>query len=271
MYYRKNFSGAVESTNVTKIIPYSFGSNSTCTIYVNQNNVINNALKEILTECGCVCVYDEDTALLWIDGFPLSIQVYATSYYRIVLPLTTTALVNVTSTTSTYAFFSGVNYNFYITVKGDPDGILDVYIGTYAAPTAVNTAYSFSIGKGKDLRDNSSIFTLSLARNYGMYVYKRTEEGIEYPEGLTSASSLVFGFAITSNTGLNENGNKIVLVSEIAQTGAFALNQCYLGNAALSNDNFYDIGGSIYYVRDNYNIVKCTNTIQRGGNTNGDA
>lgn len=261
MYYRKLFSGTVANTSDRRTANVVFGQTGTTNIYSNQTDVLNHALMEVLETCGYSCSYEQETGYLRIDGFPMSIYFPSTTYYQVRIPFSTNTLVNVS--TATYAPFSGTAYQFYITVKGDPDGILDVYIGTYSSPAAMNSSYSFSIGKGKDLRNQDIIFTLSTARNYGMYAYKKTADGIALPEGLTAPVALNFGFQLTYNADLSESGNKVVLVSNIAQTGMFALDQCFLGCQALNADYFYDINGAIYYVRDNYTIVKCTNTIQR--------
>lgn len=261
MYYRKLFSGTVANTSDRRTANAAFGQTGAYSIYSNPTDVLNQALMEVLTTCGCGCSYEQETGYLWIDGFPISIYFSSATYYQVRIPFSTNTLVNVSATT--YAPFSGTAYQFYITVKGDPDGILDVYIGTYSSPATMSTSYSFSIGKGKDLRNQDRVFTLSTARNYGMYVYKKTEDGIALPDGMTAPAMLNFGFQLTSNTELNESGNKIVLVSSIAQTGMFALDQCFLGCQALSADYFYDIDGAIYYARDNYTIVKCTNTVRQ--------
>lgn len=259
MYYRKLFSGTVVNTSDRRSVNTTYGQTGTYSCYSNQTDVLNQALVDVLTTCGCNCSYNQETGYLWIDGFPLSIYFTSGTYYRVMVPFSTNTLVSVSA--ATYAPFSGTAYQFYITVKGDPDGILDVYIGTYSSPALANNSYSFSIGKGVDLRNKSRIFTLSLARNNNVYVYKKAEDKITLPDGMTALVALTFGFQLTNNSELNENGNKIVLVSNIAQTGMFALDQCYFGCQALSADNFYNIDGAIYYVRDNYTIVKCTNTI----------
>lgn len=265
MFYRRLFSGSVANYNERRNASVAYGQSGTISIFSSQTDVLNQALEEVLSTCGYTCSYDQETGYLWIDGFPMSIYFTTGCYYRVCLPFSSNMLVNVSNTTNSPFSSSATAYQFYVTVKGDPDGVLDVYIGTYASPATTNATYSFSIGKGKDLRDQSSIFTLSTARNYGMYVYKKTEDGIALPEGLMAPVMLNFGFTLTSNVDLTQSGNKIVLVSSIAQTGIFTLDQCYFGCQAFTADCFYNIGGSIYYVRDNYTIVKCTNAILQNG------
>ena len=70
---------------------------------------------------------------------------------------------------------------------------------------------------------------------------------------------MVFGGVITSIDDLNNGGTEVTLVECVAQPGRFKLDNSYFGNNVLSNNEFYNIGGEIYYKISSNILIKCVN------------
>lgn len=250
MYYRKYFAGSVENVSLTRTT-VDISSNTNRTEYYVVDDVICRAIKETLEDSGIACTYTSDNSTLVIDGLTVQILRYANSlYYNMngLVPL----IINATSLT-TYPF-SGNNYKFYVTIKGDSDSVLNISVGSYNAP---NAEYGLSIGKGKDLKDDQEIRAVNSLTNSMnnslFYIIKGNQIFQEYKNAIT------FGYALTSVTQLNGNGTDVTLIECVAQPGRFKLNNCYFGITYLTNNEFYNIGGDIYYKLSNNILVKCVN------------
>lgn len=252
MYHRKYFEGTIDSSTAKTVEANAWFPRMT--VFTNQTNILNEAIRSTLIECDCECTYDMDSCILTINGLPLLILPAATGSYSVFRPNNATAFVASANTTQV-VLFSGLNYRFSITVKGDPSGILDVYIGAYQNPMATNPL--FSIGKGKDLRNNAEILTVGnpAITNTSMYIYNKKD--ITFPSGINGTLTYVFGFVITNYPDLNSYGTKIVLINCIDQSGCFSLNNCYYGNGCLGIGQFYNIDGTVYYSKNNTTLVKC--------------
>lgn len=261
MYYRKYFKGAVSASNTTKSIPKRYGTTSKATAYANQTIVLNNAIKETLQDCGINVNFDEDDFQLWVEGLPLSIYFTSATAYSIFSPFNDTAFSIANG--ANYIPFSGVNYEFYITVKGEPKNLFDVYIGFYSTPGTMNTSYGFSICKAKGIKENVELVGTSKPRSGSMFMFKKIDDGVElvYP-GIAVTATMAIGYSITNDVELSEGGKTIPLIQNVFANGFFRIEDCFFGYGGLSEDNFYNIDGDIYYKRDSYSIIKCTTILQ---------
>lgn len=259
MFYRKYFNGTIASSSTTKVVPYCYGITNTKTIYVNQTDVLLDAMKDVLETCGCEVVIDKTNYLIWINGLPLSLTFTSSQVMSCYFPFASSYLFSASGTS--YEPFSGTDYKFYITVKGDPDGILDVYIGSYSSPATTNTSYSFSIGKGKDVRNNQDVRFVSLARSDSLYYFYKKVNEVTLVDGKTTPTTLTCGYAIGNDVDLTQSGQTIPLVENVTQNGFFKISNCFFGHSSLSRDTFYNIDGEVYYVRSDYLLVKCSNII----------
>lgn len=250
MYYRRYFAGTISSNTqyrTTKAI--STGANTYN--YYNQTDVLLSAIKQTLEDVGILCEYGDSDGILVIDGSTVQMLVY-NSNSAIVINVNGQQCANQTSTG--YLPFSGLNYKFYITLKGDIDGILKICIGFYSNPQ--QESMGFVLGKGTDLRDNTEIRAVlggSISNISSLYVLKNDKILEDYKQYIN------FGWSIGNIAILNNNGAEVTLVECVAQQGRFKLNNCYFGNASLTNDAFYNIGGNIYYVISSTILIKCVN------------
>lgn len=244
MYYRKYFSGTVESALLTKTIT-TFNSGNQNHYYVIAETICN-AIKETLEDVGISCQYDDQNSILTIDG--VSVQMHcstATNTYYYVNGL------NLGYTSGSP--FNGNIYKFYVTLKGDVKSIINILYGCYSDP-ANEINLGTVLGKGTDLKDGKEIRVICAGVNTtsNFFILKDNEIFKDYSNYLT------FGQQITNIPQLNGNGSEITLVDCIAQVGRFKLNNCYFGHAALTNKEFYNIGGDIYYKLTNNILVKCS-------------
>ena len=148
MYYRKYFSGTI-SSNTDYRATLSIDNNVNQNNYYNQTAVVCQAIKSTFEDVGILCEYDAETHVFQIER--ISLQILCT---------TNSGWINYFANgknigNHSYTPFSGTNYKFYVTLKGDKDGILQVFIGYYNNPAA--ETYGFAIGKGIDLRDGQDI------------------------------------------------------------------------------------------------------------------
>lgn len=249
MYFRKYFAGTVTDWTESKTITPLLGTLNTALTLVS--NVTCSAIQETLLEAGIECEYDENDYLLNIDG--VTVQIYNRRNIN-----STYTEINCNGhyimNSGQLNTFSNNSYKFYVTLIGDIDGLLKIAIGSYANPSLETNG--FVIGKGVDLKDGANIRIintipkLSSTQN-NAYILKNNQI-------LSDCSNeITFGWQITNKTEINNNGTEITLVEAIAQTGRFKLNNCYFGNAALTEGYFYNIGGDIYYYSSNNILVKC--------------
>lgn len=249
MYYRKYFAGTLSNTSQTKAVQLLGNTSANSTIYVNQTDLICNAVKETCIEAGIDCIYLGD-GKLDIDG--VSVQIVASNsnggtVYRI-------QGYSSNLWSSTFAICSGASYKFYVTLKGDIDGILKICIGYFSSPSAETTG--IVLGKGVDLSDGLDIRVVEAIGNVGnsyLRILKNNSLLTDY------SNYIVFGQQFTNVAQLNGSGSEITLVECVAQTGRFKIDNCYFGSAALNVDEFYNIGGDIYYYLSKNILVKCAN------------
>ena len=250
MYYRRYFAGTIASNTVYKTITGVGGG--TIYNYYNQTNVLLSAIKQTLEDVGIQCECREAEAILVIDGVTVQVGCYQ-SAGGIKISITGKSITDYNG--AGYIPFSNTNYRFYVTLKGDIDGILQIYIGAYGAPQ--QEANGIEIGKGVDLRDGMEIRMVNaggVTNISNFFVLKNDRILDDYNTVVT------FGLQLANVSGLNNNGAEVTLVECVAQPGRFKLNNCYLGNAVLAVNNFYNIGGDIYYALSNYILVKCADT-----------
>lgn len=251
MYYRNYFSGTISSNTDYRTIQ-NIANAGTISNYYNQTDVVCQAVKRTLDDVGVTCEYDESTAILHIEG--ISLQVVCNgSTGTICFSIKELSLGTLSQSICP---FSTKNYKFYVTIKGDKDGILQIFIGQYSNPAA--EIYGVVIGKGIDLRDGEDIqvvYGLSIDTSHcgEFYILKNNILLPEYKK------KIPFGYKFTAINELNENGIEITLIECIAQSGRFKLNNCYFGHASLTVNEFFNIGGDIYYYLSQCILVKCVN------------
>lgn len=248
MYYRKYFSGSIESNTAYRTIK-NISTNANINDYYNQTDIMCFAVRSTLEDVGIQCEYDETTRILKIEETSIQIVVYHQSGY-IEYHANGIKLAQLQSSIP----FSGVNYKFYVTLKGDKDGILHIFIGTFTAPAT--ELYGFLIGKGTDLRDGQDIRiilggNIDLATEF--YIFKNDAILTDYK------NRIAFGQRLSTVNDLSNNGKEITLVECVAQPGRFKLNNCYFGSTSLTVREFYNIGGDIYYCMSNNILIKCVN------------
>lgn len=244
MYYRKYFAGTMESYTTYESI-LNIAVNRNFNRYVYQTEVLCEAIKSTLEGAGITCTYNPETNIFNIGGLSVQIYVYNQNgnigFYA--------NGMTIYENNSSAIPFSGLNYKFYVTLRGDVDSVLDICIGAFSDPKTEQ--YGISVGKGTDLKDGSQIYLMgSLANAYSAQFYIIKEDKI-----FADFQSLItFGGEITYVSSL---GNDITLIECIAQPGRFKLNNCYFGNQSLSVLEFFNIGGEIYYKRSKNILVKC--------------
>lgn len=246
MYYRKYFAGSVENASLTRNTVW-ISDNVSRTEYYVQSDVVCMAIKETLEDMGITCTYTSENSVLVIDGLTMQVLRYSSYLYYNANGIDIGYVGNTP--------FSGNNYKFYITLKGDIDSVLYIGIGYYSNPT--NELGGFMIGKGKDLKYNSQIRVVSTyddIKSYSRFYIIKNDEILEgYKQ------KVVFGGVITSIDDLNNGGTEVTLVECVAQPGRFKLDNSYFGNNVLSNNEFYNIGGEIYYKISSNILIKCVN------------
>lgn len=247
MYYRKYFSGTI-SSNTDYRATLSIANNANQNNYYNQTAVICQAIKSTLEDVGILCEYDAETHIFQIEG--ISLQVLCTTNAGYIAYSANGKSIG----SQSYSPFSGTNYKFYVTLKGDKDGMLQVFIGQYSNPAA--ETYGFVMGKGIDLRDGQNIrvvFGGGISGIGSVYILKNDAILAEYQ------NTVSFGQRISYHNDLNDNGKEVTLVECVAQLGRFKLENCYFGQASLTVNEFYNIGGDIYYYISQNILVKCVN------------
>lgn len=254
MYFRKYFAGNIESNSVTSTIK-SISNNANITTYINQTKVLCNAIFETLLEAGISCQYNEENYTVIVDGLPVQFLVTVSSGIAYCHVKGVTGFY-FTGNGASVVPFNGLNYRFYITLKGDIDSFLKIFIGTYNSPSV--ESYGIAIGKGIDLRDEveirviNNVSAFKASNSYG-FIIKEGNVLADY------TSTVSFGFQIANVSALNNSGLEVTLTEAMSQAGRFKLNNCYFGNAALAEDYFYNIGGDIYYAVNNLLLAKCVN------------
>lgn len=247
MYYRKYFAGTLENATGTKSIK-KISNNTNITVYSSQSHVLCSAIQSTLHDAGITCTYSQEDYRLTIDG--VTIQIYQLKNGSNYCPYLSIHGLEINFLNTTW--ISNVDYRFYITLKGNIDGLLKIIIGSYTAPGS--EYYGVVLGKGMDLKDGTEIRTA--------YAYSSTGTGSAFfilkdDKIFEDCKTAVnFGFSFSRNAAF---GTDVTLVEAVAQAGRFKLNNCYFGHAALMVDYFYNIGGDIYYCAAPTILVKCKN------------
>lgn len=271
MYYRKYFSGTVDATTTTNqyymgLDKVATGTSRTSGHIKNRSDVIGNALVSTFKDIGYPNAYwDSTSGYFFIDktnsrcGVYVTVQSarmyfnwgYVNSSYNYINTTTasTTATVYGNSLTPVPFQATGVtatNYAFYITVKGEPTGMLSVFIGAYDNHSQEN--YIFTLGIGKDKRDESkaTVMTCLGETTYNFFV-----------NNYNTAKEIVSTQLLTTNT-LSMLDELIVLIPLIMKYGFIFMDNTYF-NPGLSA-GFYEIDGDTYYVT-SYYITKCITTV----------
>lgn len=250
MYFRKYFEGTVSAYNTTASVLVN-GTSSRQTVYINQTNIINEAIKETLMAAGIDCEYDSTSCSLHVGG--VFVQILAASNAGNIAVYRKGISSPMQTSSTSCGICSGSNYKFYVTLKGDPKGILVVTIGYYSKPE--DMTYGVAVAKIIDLRDNSRKTGIMLPNNsYNVYIYDESGEKLSEIETLNFMN-------LKANNDLTESGSLIPLVEIIDTYGFFKIEQCYMGTYGLAKDSFYNIGGEVFYMLYNYYLIKCTTEV----------
>ena len=148
MFYRKHFQGENSENTNKAYITFKDGYVDSC--YETQTDTLCNCIIETLQGAGIDCGYDLVTKKITIDGFSFNIY-YNTNYSYVIRVYSSThkPIPDVTSSNLTsYQPFNTdyKTYDFYVTLKGDIDGVMNLYIGTNSNPA--REEYGFSLAKG---------------------------------------------------------------------------------------------------------------------------
>lgn len=248
MYHRKYFAGSVENaTSEKKTVNSIVSPGSTMNIEYVTSSMICQVIHETLQEVNIPSIYDEENCILKINGITIQFQQNGPNTYYYVNGKSLGYENN--------SIFSGNNYRTYITLKGDKDSVLSIYIGSYGSPSA--ELRGITICKGTDLNDKSEIYLINMMTpSLGSFFYIIKGDKIS---DLVINASLKFGQKLSNNTALNENGVYVTLSPCISEYGRFKINNCYIGNSQLAINSFYNIGGKCFYTFSENILVECVN------------
>lgn len=250
MYFRKYFEGSLPS-NASGSVTIN-GTTTKKTVYTTQTQVINNAIKETLQEAGIECGYTGADTGYVLTVLGAQIQLLSLSSNGCISLYRKGNASEMFTAASSAATFSGLNYKFFVSLLGDPKGILVIYLGNYSSPAALG--YGVSIFQLTDLRDGSRKIGVSTYSPSSVYVYTETGDIVG---GINSLSFQ----NLVNNVDLTQNGARIPLVESIDTTGFFSVRQCYRGHGGLAANNFYNIGGDIYMQFYILFLIKCTTEV----------
>ena len=201
MYYRKYFSGTIDSMAWAAAgATSSAGAGNTATLYfrsLKTTPVLCTAIVDVLKEIGlnqAACSLDQASPVTYGEIFPYGtdkqgIQVFfghntvnqASLHISLRICLYPDSDVSAAKTTGnsygssmTNTITAGttgtnIEYRFYVTIKGDPESFVMVFVGTYADPDAENLIFGF--GKGRDCFGNETVCYAPLAYNNGLYFF----------------------------------------------------------------------------------------------------
>lgn len=253
MYFRKYYAGTVGADMTVSAVQDINGVSHS--IQKERTEVMNRAVEETLAEAGMDCRYDPETCMLTAGGCSLNLFTYNNSTWKLIKKNRQGYDTNVVqSGSSSYSPFGGTgykDYKFYVTVRGEPKGLLEVYIGYYSIPAA--TSYGFFIGFGKDIRDGADIVFIS-ANGTGFYVQGREDA---FPAGVNPSATYTFTRYVVNDAGLSVDGSLKPLIGLFSDNGFFSMDNCCFSSNDLVARNFYNIGGDIYYCVNQYILVKC--------------
>lgn len=298
MYYRKYFSGTIDTLAVTAGtgITAAAGGGGTTSLYyrsLKTTPVLCSAIVDVLKEIGledAACGLDPGVPAGYGEIFPYGadkqgIQVFYANNtnnttvhgnVRVALCPDTdlntlkvaansyggTVVCNITNSLSG----NNVPYRFYITVKGDPKSFLQLFVGNYSAPE--NEAGLFGFGRGKDCYDNDIVCYAPLSQNSGLYFFdlnQKTYINQQTPVS-TAANSFIGG---TVNDFIVKGGaeDTIALIPwiNIPLLGV-TLDNCYCVPTSLTTattDQAFLIDGQEYWLlRYGRVLAKCPTKLQ---------
>ena len=272
MYYKKFFTGSVDATTTTNRYYMGLDKIATSTSLgsghiKNRSDVIGNAIVSTLKDVGYPNAYwDSTSGYVFFDksnnlgGFYLSVQ---SSYLYVNACARATSYIGTKTSGSGYlsTSFSGAtnspfstastyagSYQFYVTVKGEPKGIMFLSIGTYNNPSG--ETLTFCICRGKDKRNNSDTI--------GFYLQGSTKISTFYFANFSTSEEIVETSLISSNR-LTMKNQLVVLIPSFMFYGFLFLDNTYF-NPGLTTNGFYKIGDDTYYV-DDYWMTKCITAV----------
>ncbi len=279
MYYKRYFSGSLDSTTTTN--QYYMGKDKVATgtqaasgHIKNRSDVIGNALVTTLKAVGFSNAYWDSTAgYLFFDktnalaGIYISVQAsyiyaaagYVSSSYNYIyhMPFTSSASdygcgqsVSASSSPFSTNNATACSYAFYVTIKGEPKGTFSIHLGTYNQHDTETSGLYFYVCLGKDKRDNSAIIGYNFRKTTTVYQFLITNK-----VNGTLIDTREFGMSNTTLQLLNET---IVLISLFFKYGFIVLDNTYF-NPGLS-EGFYTIDGSTYQVCAYY-MTKCITSV----------
>lgn len=276
MYYQKYFSGSVDATTTTTQYYMGLDKIATSTScrsghIKNRSDVIGNAIASTLKDVGYPNAYwDSTSGYIFFDktnsrtGFYLSVQsstlyisigFVSSSYQYIATPTSGYGYAGITwNSYNSSPFYStgqtASDYKFYITIKGEPKGVMSISIGTYNSPSS---EYSYlHIFRGTDKRNNSDVL--------GFNAYQAKTPHVAIFTKYSDATYIRELNQITDNRTLTlDDEQKIVLIPVFFEYGYIFLNNTFF-NPGISTIGFYKIGNDTYYIS-SYWMTKCITTV----------
>lgn len=276
MYYRKYFSGSVDATTTTNqyymgLDKVATGTSRASGHIKNRSDVIGNALVSTFKDIGYPNAYWDSTSGYFffdksnaLSGIYISVQssyMYFNIGYRGTNYVTATSTgtsrnnygggVNVSNSASPFnsSGTGATNYAFYVTVKGEPKGMMKVFIGTYSDHSS-ETAMSFDMCLGKDKRNDNAVIAVTFVSGDSNYQFVVND--------YTSADNYESLSFATQTNRLTMRNEVVVLIPLFFQVGYFVMDNTYI-NCGI-NSGFYEIDGDIYFAG-SYFVTKCITEI----------
>ena len=251
----KNYSGTISEDTATKTVKQYYGiATSNYTAKKSKTELLNNKIREFLTECGADAKHDGD--FLWINGVPMTFLFGSTNYYSCFVPFQSTAFLGNANYST---IFSGVNYNFKLRLLGEPTSAFVLLISTnYTTPT-FNNGFNMTFYKAENILSGRE------SRIYGQAAFSSNtfisfraidleDDGSPVDIGRSAASAIPFRLE-TLAVDFNNNKNRFPLVEWMPNF--FKVSGCYYdlvndplpkaSNVYLDSQTFIKIGGNVYY------------------------
>lgn len=264
MYYRKYFEGDVDGAT-TETAKVTFGACTTeYSVYVNQSRIIGHALEEVLRDAGMNAFFDDEQFILYPNAneqFGIGVIKQAQLTFSLIMFSADSPYILIQNSSAGvgYQQFNSDalgSYRFYITIIGEPTGLLSISMGTYSQPSSVSYN-SFCIGYGKDIRNNKRTGYL----RFGSFTDDITLCP-RYVEDNTLVDGIAYNTAISFSTlSVSGETNALVLINAFSKSGYLTLDNCYLGCSALTRGQFYMINGTEYYYPVPLLLIKCPSKI----------
>ena len=288
MYYRKYFSGTVDAGTATAIKWKIKGGGVTTTNVSSSSsptrcNVIGEAIASTLRDCGLDAQYDETYSYVYFDKknteFGLYVA-YESSYVYLypgwcatertdnaILTRSNGAYYSRQSNSSAYvpfitaSYLAASDYKFYVTVRGDTEGMFTLYIGSYSTPTAMTTSVLMgTFYRGTDKRNNRKL--------WGFYMSNQPTTGIYWiyadtllPVVGASSSTPYEPSAATPVTRLYMINEWVVLTEMYMQYGFIVMDNTYIDPGFNTSGTFYEVDGEMYFCYTPF-FVKCITPVE---------